>query len=504
MFNPNGLHTHRWAHVPLAELFREAGLEIRPKKDGKFQAPHSFKHGSKSGFPLVIWEDNRWWCSSCYASGDAADFLVKTGKAADVAEAERILLERYGPPHTADSKRTAIQVNARFLRDIAADAIQALTGANDPPRLFVRGTSLVRLAETGLAADPINVPALKGVLDRCADFVKVKKGEVGAADVLVLARPPDDVVKDILSQQGLPFPALKGFASTPIFLPGGRLLARDGYDPDSGIYMSLEGLQDLERDMPLEAAKDFLLQELLVDFPFVDEASQAHALAALLQPFLRQMISGPTPLYLFDAPARGTGKGLLADLVAIVTTGSPAYVMALPRDDEEVDKRITSTLLAGHQLALLDNVTVLRSAALSAALTTTSWRGPVLGTSQMASMPNTATWLATGNNVELSDEVNRRTVLVRLDAVVEAPEERAGFKHPLPAWAMQHRSKLVSACLSIINRWIQQGMPQGEATLGRFEDWAGIMSGVLGVSGFLQNRDQQKSRDSESGEWAAL
>jgi hypothetical protein len=507
MLNYNGHHDHRWSHVPLAELFREAGLEVRPKKDGKVQAPHSFRHDTKSGFPLVIWEDNRWWCSSCFASGDAADFLVEAGKAADRAEAERILLERYGPPHSAAPKRTTIQVNNRFPRDIAADAIEALGKSNNPPRLFGQGTELVRLAETGLAADTINAPALKGILDRCADFVKAKKGEVGEDDVLVPARPPDDVVKDILSQQRLPFPALKGFASTPVFLPGGRLLACDGYDPGSGIYMSLEGLQDLRWDMPLEEAKNLLLNELLVDFPFVDEASKAHALAALLFPFLRQMITGPTPIHLVDAPARGTGKGLLADLIAIVTTGTPAYVMALPRDDDEVDKRITATLLASHQLVLLDNVTVLRSAALSAALTTTLWRGRVLGKSEMVDAPNTGTWLATGNNVELSDEVNRRTVLVRLDAQIESPEERTGFKHPLPGWAIQHRSELVSACLSIINRWIQEGMPWGQATLGRFEDWAGIMSGVLSildVSGFLQNREQQKSRDSESGEWAAL
>jgi hypothetical protein len=349
----------------------------------------------------------------------------------------------------------------------------------------------------------MSTPALKGVLDRCADFVKVKKGELGE-DVLVPARPPDDVVKDILSQQGLPFPALKGFASTPIFLSGGRLLTCDGYDPESGIYVSLDGLEDLKWDMPLKEAKDLLLSKLLVDFPFADEASKAHAIATLLLPFLRQMITGPTPLHLFDAPARGTGKGLLADLVAIVTTGSPAYVMALPRDDDEVDKRITSTLLAGHQLVLLDNVTVLRSTALSAALTTTLWRGRVLGKSQMANVPNTATWIGTGNNVELSDEVNRRTVFVRLDAKMESPEERTEFKYPLPAWAIRHRSELVSACMSIINRWVQEGMPLGEATLGRFEDWARVMGGVLGVSDFLQNREQQKGRDSESGEWASL
>ena len=400
-----------------------------------------------------------------------------------------------------DKGRPTIQVNNRFLRDIAADAVQSLKDANDPPRLFVRGTSLVRLVEAGLAAEAVNVPALKGMLDRSADFVKAKEeGDLPA-------RPPDDVVKDILSQQRLPFPQLAGFASTPVFLSGGRLLANNGYDVDSGLYLSLEGLDGVYSDIPMEEAKALLLEHLLVDFPFADEGSKAHAVAALLQPFLRQMIDGVTPLFLMDAPARGTGKGLLADVVSIVVTGAPAYVTALPRDDDETDKRITSVLLAGYPLVLLDNVTALRSSVLAAALTGTLWRGRILGQSRMANVPNLATWFATGNNVEMSDELNRRTVLIRLNAKMEAPEERTGFKHPLPAWAIQHRPELVSACLSIIQHWVNAGMPTSDATLGRFEDWAGVMGGVLGVmgvSGFLSNREQQKGRDPESQEWVAL
>jgi hypothetical protein len=125
----------------------------------------------------------------------------------------------------------------------------------------------------------------------------------------------------------------------------------------------------------------------------------------------------------------------------------------------------------------------------------------------MVNAPNTATWIATGNNVELSDEMSRRVALTRLDAEVESPEERTGFKHNLPGWAISHRTELVSACLSVINHWIEAGMPQGTATLGRYESWAGVMGGVLGVlgvSGFLGNRDQQKGRDTESLEWVAL
>jgi hypothetical protein len=181
--------------------------------------------------------------------------------------------------------------------------------------------------------------------------------------------------------------------------------------------------------------------------------------------------------------------------------------MALPRDEDELEKRITATLLAGRTFLLLDNVTTLRSANLSAALTATRWRGRLLGKSQLVEVPNTATWVATGNNVRLSDELNRRTVVIRLDAGVEAPEERTGFRHRLPTWAVDHRSELVSACLSIVQHWIRLGMPREEATLGRFEEWAAIMGGICGVSGVsgvLENRELQKARDPESQEWATL
>jgi hypothetical protein len=42
-----------------------------------------------------------------------------------------------------------IQVNARELRDVSADALSSLVASNDPPRLFVRGASIVRVDESG-------------------------------------------------------------------------------------------------------------------------------------------------------------------------------------------------------------------------------------------------------------------------------------------------------------------------------------------------------------------
>jgi hypothetical protein len=285
------------------------------------------------------------------------------------------------------------------------------------------------------------------------------------------------VVMDILSLPKLPFPSLQGFAQTPVFLPGSILLDQEGYHPETGLHLHLGNLAGVCAEMSLEKARALLLGELLGDFPFVDPVSRAHALALLLQPLIRLLIAGPTPLYLIEAPARGTGKGLLAEMVASVTLGLPGYVMALPRNEGEVEKRITAALLQGHPLVLLDNVTRLDSAILSAVLTTTRWHGRRLGRSEIVEAPNMATWMATGNNVDLSDEMVRRLVPVRLDAGVERPEERTGFQHPdLLAWVRTNRPLLLSACLSLVQVWVNAGMPPAGGTLGRFEGWVKVIA----------------------------
>ena len=295
----------------------------------------------------------------------------------------------------------------------------------------------------------------------------------------------------------------------PVFLQDGRLLATNGYDADSGYFVHLSGLDEIRTDLSIGDSRRLLLDELLVDFPFVDDASRAHAVALLLEPFVRSLIASPTPLYLLDAPTRGTGKTLLADTVAFVTLGGPASVMALPHDDDEIEKRITSFLLAGTSLVILDNVNSLRSAALAAALTTTEWSGRMLGMSRIVRVRNGATWLATGNNVDLSDELARRIAPIRLDAGVARPEDRVDFRHPdLIAWVRSERPAIVSACVSLVRAWIDAGQPGGAASLGRFEAWARVLGGILdvaGIPGFLSNRARALDEaDRDTGDWTAL
>lgn len=400
-----------------------------------------------------------------------------------------------------------IDITRRHMRDITSDAVAALLVANgDSPTLFSRGGRLARLvsSEDGLSVEMLGRDAARGVLDRTADFVKVARN-----GGLVPASPPPAVVGDVLSLPSLPLPPLRAICRSPVYLPNGGLLSEDGYDADSGIYVSMSGLGRTSATMPLAEAVA-LLKDTLADFPFVDAASEAHAVAMIVQPFVRPLIDGPTPLYLIDAPTRGTGKTLLANLACLLSDGSAARTMAMPRSDEELEKRITALLMAGHGAVLIDNIDrKLEGGSMAAALTTTSWRGRVLGKSEMLDIPNNATWLATGNNVDVSDEVARRIALIRLDSGVERPEERDGFRHPdLLGWAKGRRDRIVSSVLSIVRHWLDEGAPRGRTVLGGFESWTAVMGGILDaadIDGFLGNRDYLYAvADLESREWEAL
>ena len=133
---------------------------------------------------------------------------------------------------------------------------------------------------------------------------------------------------------------------------------------------------------------------------------------------VRPVIDGPTPLYLIEAPIQGTGKGLLAQCIAIIATGGPVAVMTEARDDDEWRKRITAKLREAPPIVLLDNIKrKLDSGSLSSALTEPIWGDRELGSNRMIRVPITCGWFATANNPTFSGELARRIVRIRMDLI---------------------------------------------------------------------------------------
>jgi hypothetical protein len=394
----------------------------------------------------------------------ADDFIHGTGAAAsDVNGLPRV-----------DITIPVIEADEQDLPRLAAEAWAALALANAPPQFFRWGGTLARIERDDHGtpmARGLTVDRLRHHLARSADWC-VRQGEH-----LAPTFPPLAVVRDLLARPEPPLPVLEAPA-----------------------------IPESPTPAEIARARELLLEELLGDFPFVTPADRAHAVAVGLSLFARPMIAGPVPMTLVEKSTPGTGASLLVSAIGRVALGREPGTMSEGEDEDEWRKRITATLLGAPALVWIDNLRrPLDSAALSAAITTTQWVDRILGKSEVIRLPVRCAWISTGNNPVLSQELARRIVSCRLDARVERPWERDGFRHPnLLAWIDASRPGLVGAFLLLVRAWIAAGRPgpRVPVSFGMFESWAHVIGGILTVAeipGFLENRQVMYERaDSET------
>ncbi len=409
----------------------------------------------------------------------------------------------------------AILVNTRQLREVVDDAWRALLASSYGERLFRYGGAFVFAPEEVRNEEHFQVVdqgLLAWMLNRSASWLRVNAdGEERDT------RLPTDVVKDMLAGPDDRIPHLDGVVRVPILRRDGTL----GESRYEAAYRLLQVVRPEElseiRRLPIApsesdraSALSLILGELLRDFPFARASDRAHAVAALLLPVVRHFIDGPTPLYLIEAPTEGTGKSLLADIVHLVATGKRAHPTPLPTREEELRKKLTALLLTAPTLVLFDNVNhPIDSASLAAVLSSQSWSDRLLGQSRQLWLPNRVMWIATANNPVLSREVSRRVVRIRLDARVERPWLRDGFRHTdLGQWLLSHRAEVVGALMTLVRSWIVAGTPFQRSRIGTFESWSAVLGGILqvaGVQGFLEDRRENRALlDPMEADWISL
>jgi hypothetical protein len=407
-------------------------------------------------------------------------------------------------------------VNARALDAVVADAWRATAAANRRlPVLFRRGTLLVRLMrdERGVRIEALSEAGVINHLSVVADWVRVtEQGDIRGF-------PSKDAARSMLDLPDPGLPALDAIVATPVFGHDGALVERPGHDAEARVWyepppgFKVPEVPDIPTEADVAAAKALLLDELLCDFPFVDAAARAHMLAALLLPFVRRLIRGPTPIHLFEAPAEGSGKNLLVNLVSVIVTGSAVTGGSIPEDEDEVRKKIGAELASGRPLLVLDNADTkkrLDSSAIASATTMwPEWSDRLLGHNKTFSVPNDVLWVLTGNNPRLSREIARRCVSVRIDPKLDRPWLRKDFRHPdLLDWTAAERPQLVRAVLVLVRNWLAQGRPRGTVRLGSFERWSETVGGILaaaGIEGFLGNLEAlYATADAEGSMWRAF
>lgn len=381
------------------------------------------------------------------------------------------------------------------------------------PDLYQRGGMLVQVGSTEPESDPnaavrrppgllvvreVPPPLLRERFTRCARWTKFVGGE---EEEYRPVHPPAWSVNAVHARGAWPCVRhLEAVVTHPVVLGNGSLLAANGYDAPSRLLVCVP--PDLRLDLPARptqrdaVAAVATIDDILRDFPFECPAHRGAWFAGLLTPLAWFGFDGPAPLLLIDGNTRGVGKGLLADLIALVLTGRRFPVMSYTADKEELRKKITSLAMEGERLVLLDNLAgAVGNDVLDMALTADRWKDRVLGGNKVYDGPLNVTWVATGNNVQLAADTARRCSHCRLETLHERPELRTDVTYrDLRAHVRANRGRLLSAALTILRSWYAAGRPRHDLPpWGSFEGWSGVVREAVVFAGLTDPGETQQA-----------
>ncbi len=269
------------------------------------------------------------------------------------------------------------------------------------------------------------------------------------------------------------FQIIEAVIRHPTLLLDGSLLTTPGYDPKSKLFLAAPSGSSFSIPLnPSQEEVEAAIRVLWKPFSFFrwqSAVDRGVMLAALLTACVRAVL--PTaPGFGIDAPTAKSGKTLAGRAIAAMLDGKEPIISApVEAGGGEFRKSLTSHLLEGNSVILLDNLTEpLDNPALNAYLTGLRYQDRILGKSKMVMFPNRTLFLATGNHLRIVGDAHRRILVMRIK---EKDHERHYPFDPvkliLATW-----SERVVAALTIIRAWFTAGCPHlGPGRTESFEDW---------------------------------
>jgi hypothetical protein len=353
-----------------------------------------------------------------------------------------------------------------------------------PVRILMNPDKSVRIIDP-LTPDKVHVELEKR-------FLFTKYDKKGAATPFSC---PDRIAKSFLSEgQWLPLKPLERLARIPLLQWDGQINQTPGYYHEDKTLLDVKKGQftfkvDPTKEDALSAIKsikyflrEFHFKDLLgvhnkLEAPSIDRSG---AIAALLTAVSRHLYDF-APCFITNAHTPGSGKGTLASVISVIQDGKVQSERTWNPDPVELDKVILSELLTNPPSLVIGNIdSRFGGAIIESMLTKTQYPGRILGKSQMV-YPSTQTlFMANGNNLNISKDMTRRTIMTRLDCGVEKPQDIKYQVNDIVGYTKAHRSKLFVQAVTILQAFLLSGeIENTRSKLNGFEDWDKLVRGSL-------------------------
>jgi len=401
-----------------------------------------------------------------------------------VAEAPNTDLVDVVPPEVARPARRLIRLSEGRFSEILDELEEELN-----PYVYTQGSSLVRTSEAhNDGAIQRSGDALM-MISATPEWARKRFGQLCNFERYFSTRgewgPVAPSVEHINTMLRLgswnTLRPLDAIARAPFLRDDLTICDVPGYDPASRVlYVPSTVYPPIPERPSREDALAALgrLREPFNEFPWKEEASESAFLSHVLAEAAR-LAMGHCPMYVYDAPAFGTGKSTLQEMAARIAHGTEPAIRPWVSDDDEIRKSIYACLMAGDRSIWFDNVPdgiKVRSPVLEAFLTSSVWKDRKLGESVTNAIPNKTVLVASGNNVTIVGGLARRSLVVRLDANTENLRGRV-FRIDNPKkYVMVHRAQLLSDALTIIKAHLLArelgSSPKAPVALPSFEEWS--------------------------------
>ncbi|MDO8400503.1 MAG: DNA-primase RepB domain-containing protein [Bradyrhizobium sp.] len=375
----------------------------------------------------------------------------------------RALLEFLGVCNAQARHKPLIRVVSGDLHRVVDAAEKELANRG---RHYQAGGLIVSVSTDPTCGDPSIVPTSAPALTRELSVAATWEKYDGRAEDWVRCDPPARHAGILFDAQNFRYlPPLAGVARQPYFRESdGELIKQPGYDKMAQRFGVFDARQFVVPEPTLEAARLALtlLEDLLIEFHFVDDTDRAAAIAAIFTAVVRPTLAY-APAFHVRAPVFGSGKTYLCELIgAFAGPGGNAKV-SYPTTSEEATKVILSLLLTSPAVIEFDDMDTdwIPHGTIKRMLTAEHITDRILGVSKTATVSTRTLFLGSGNNVGPIRDLLRRVLTIHIDPRCATPATISYKGFPVDK-VRQRRGAYVAAVLTIILAWRRAGSPRAE------------------------------------------
>lgn len=273
----------------------------------------------------------------------------------------------------------------------------------------------------------------------------------------------------------------------PFNIDGKFIIPKKGYDERFECYFTTRtpkiNLMDIDK------AKQ-LLEKLLSGFCFHEKIDKVMAYAHLITPCCRGLysdITTRTPLFLIKANRERAGKDYLAGVNGFIYEGKHVEESTIvngekgQQSNEELRKKITACAMFGRRrFHSSNNKGFLNNSEFERILTAKTLSDRILSQNKMTEDDNEMEFSMSANwGLTYTGDLWNRCRPINLFFGEEDPNKRTFPIPDLHGYVLKQRANILSAIISLIKDWFDNGMIKSKTPFTSYPEWAEIVGGIM-------------------------